>query len=464
MTDRPLPPEFLLVAACCRWPLSEPAIAAIHQANNTAIDWPYFMRVVLRHRVGGLVHNALITAGIDPPPDVASGLARSARQIAQKNLLSAAETVRLQGLLDAAAIPVMVLKGVALAQLAYGSLEFKHARDIDLLVPQDRVEAALQLLERSDYALVLWAGHLSPAQRRAAIRYGKEIGLVHRDAGFRVDLQWRLTGNPFSARGRRRLFAGAGDRAHRHDRPAHVADDDLFAYLSAHGAHHAWFRLKWLADFNALIAEKTDADIVRLYRHAQSKGAGLCAGQALLLCHRLMGLKLPDRLAREFDGNKRLARLVAIALRAGIDSGMNRGMVGAMRNMFTPFLLGRGWPYFAAQCRISSVGLIDAIRLPLPAPLHFLLPDFAPAAVAMAAIAALGVGLGLEFLAHDFEQRIGCGVEFNAADIERGGGGHVVVLVADQEAAAKIDRPFARGLFEHAGCRACGNGIAPPIP
>ena len=42
---------------------------------------------------------------------------------------------RLQQLLDATDIPNVVLKGVALEQLAYGSLNKKQTRDIDLLVP-----------------------------------------------------------------------------------------------------------------------------------------------------------------------------------------------------------------------------------------------------------------------------------------------------------------------------------------
>src|SRR4029453_14396224 len=37
------------------------------------------------------------------------------------------------------------------------------------------------------------------------------------------------------------------------------------------------------------------------------------------------------------------------------------------------------------------------------------------------------------------------------ADIEGGSGGHIVILVADQEALADIDRPFTGGLLQHAG-------------
>jgi len=156
-----------------------------------------------------------------------------------------------------------------------------------------------------------------------------------------------------------------------------LARDDLFAYLCVHGAHHAWSRLKWLADLNAFIAA-TGADVMHLHRYAQAKGAGLCSGQALLLCRHLFALPLPDSLAAELQGTARVRKLCAIATDAmadrirGKDAGGNAP--AAARSFWTQFLLGQGWTFFAAQCRIASIGIIDVISLPLPPYLHFLYP------------------------------------------------------------------------------------------
>jgi hypothetical protein len=376
MTRDSISQEFVLVAACCRWPLSEDAIAAIRTAHTTAIDWRYFQRIVKRQRVFGLVYNALLAAGIDVPSDVAQELGAHAQQIARQNLLMAAETVRLQRAFDAAGIPVLALKGVSLAKLAYGSLKLKHGRDIDLLVPADRAEAALQLLEHNGYALVLPAKQLSAAQRRAVVRYGKEVEFVHRGNKMHVELQWRVTSNPLLLQG---VDAHSPTQSVAFSDGVNIrtlAEDDLFAYLCAHGAHHDWSRLKWLADLNALITEKEDADIVRLYRHAQGKGAGLCAGQALLLCRRLFAFKLPAVLDDALHGNSRLEKLAAIAMRAMLnpDDETDRGVAGVMRGVLTQFLLGQGWAYFVAQARIESVGLADVISVPLSPPFQFFYP------------------------------------------------------------------------------------------
>jgi len=378
MTATALPREFLLVAACCRWPLDAQAKAAIGAAAVSALDWPYVLRIVKRQRVAGLVHHALTTTGIDVPAAEAGALAAEAQRIVRQNLLLAFESARLQRGFDAAGIDVLTLKGTALAQLAYGSQAIKHSRDIDLLVPAAQAEDALRFLESEGYVLSAPADALSEAQRRTVIQYGYEFALRRHGREPLVELRWRLTDNM-------RLVAGMDAFA----QPQTVAlsggaslrtlsDENLFAYLCVHGAGHAWSRLKWLADLNALLARADEAGVERLYRHAQAVGSGLCAGQALLLCHRLLGLKLPAGLGDEIQADNRLRLLLAMALDAmvGPDGAteIESRPFGSTRVALMQFLLGRGAGYFMAQGRVMSVRVSDVVRYPLPQPLHFLYP------------------------------------------------------------------------------------------
>jgi hypothetical protein len=368
-------PEFLLIAACCRWPPSQSRNAAVQAAAAPVTDWNAVVLAARRQRVAGLVYDALSAAGVQPPAASAAELARRAQAIYRKNLLLAAETSRLQKLLDAAGIPSVVLKGVALAQLAYGSLKVKHTRDIDLLIPPDRALTAMALLERDGYALSFPSNHLSATQRHAVVRYSREVAFIHSDNGALLELQWRVADNPkllneVHAGSPTQIVIVADGSSTRT-----LARDDLFAYLCIHGAYHAWSRLKWLADLNAFIAA-TDADVMHLHRHAQAKGAGFCSGQALLLCRRLFALPLPDSLASELQETARVRKLYAIAADAMADRarGEGGGAPAVWRGFWTQFLLGRGWAFFAAQCRTASVGIIDVISLPLPPYLHFLYP------------------------------------------------------------------------------------------
>jgi hypothetical protein len=370
-------PAFVLAAACCHWPPSDQRQAAIRAAAAAITDWNDFLWLVNRQRVAGLVHEALSFAGVALAPAIAEKLAARARQILRRNLSYTAATVRLQHALETAGIPILTLKGVALAQLAYGSFKTKDSRDIDLLVSPDRVEAALSILQGEGYALSPPAEHLSTAQRRAVFRYAREIQLVHRLNKTRVELQWRAANNPLLLQGidassPAQIVTLGGGMSIRT-----LAQADLFAYLCVHGAQHAWSRLKWLADLNALVAPGASA-IEPLYRHAQSVGAGLCAGQALLLCNRLFRLGLPASVVDETSRDARYARLANIALKTMADSRVeaqtDRSFDSKMRVIYSQFLLGSGWTFFWAQCRVEFVRIRDVIDLPLPGYLHFLYP------------------------------------------------------------------------------------------
>lgn len=368
---------FLLVCACCRWPASASRDEIVGRRAGQVADWERVLRIARRHRALALVHHALTSAGVELPTGVARALAEGAKQTSRQGLAMAAEAIRLQGLLDAAHIPNVVLKGAPLALLAYGSLSLKHGRDIDLLVPPEHAAAALELLEGEGYAIQQPSTPLSAAQRLAVVRFGKDIELAHPLKRLQVELHWRATYNRYLPEGvdakSPAQEVAVADRAVRT-----LAAEEQFAYLCVHGALHAWKRLKWLADLNALLAAGSKEETARLFRRAQERGAGVCGGQALLLCHRLLGLELGDELRAELNGSRRLERLVAIALGAMAapdpEGDTPDRPFAAVRMVLLPFRLGRGWRYLAAQVRVASVGPGDVASCPLPPPLHFLYP------------------------------------------------------------------------------------------
>jgi hypothetical protein len=117
--------DFLLTAVCCRWPPSESRKRAIRAAVAGVTDWNSFLRIVERQRVVGLVHDAMLEAGADVPSPIAENLAWRTHNIAPDNLLLAREAFRLQTTFAAASIPMLSLKGVALAQLRLWLLHVK---------------------------------------------------------------------------------------------------------------------------------------------------------------------------------------------------------------------------------------------------------------------------------------------------------------------------------------------------
>ena len=369
--------EFGLVAACCRWPQTAETAAELDRLAQKAIAWDDVLRIAERHRVVGLVHHALHLADVSCPEHVQAILARRSTAIARQNLTLRAETLRLQCNFDALGIPFVALKGASLAQRAFGTTAFKHGRDIDLLVPPAHAFAALRRLEADGYGLVDPARALTDAQRDAYIARGYQMELFDARRGTRVELHWRLSENPH-------LLAGVDAFANGQSVPVTggtlrtLNDADLFAYLCVHGANHFWFRLKWLADLNAVLTPIDDAGLGALYAKAKAKGAGLCAGQALLLCERILGRRLPTALRQSLVRDRGVRRLVALALcnMLGADPSAApvRDAGRQAAEMRWRFMLGRGPRFVIAQCAIAVTAPADVLRWPLPRALRFVYP------------------------------------------------------------------------------------------
>ena len=371
------PDEFALVAACCRWPPTAEVVADVQRLAASALDWRLVLRIAERHRVVGLVHHALHSADVPCPERAQATLARTSTAIARQNLALAMETLRLQRHFDGLGIPFVALKGASLAQRAYGTTAFKHGRDIDILVPPSHAFAALRLLEADGYGLVDPARALTDAQRHAYIARGYQMELCDARRGTRVELHWRLSENPHLlagidpfADGQWVPLAGGALRT--------LNAADLFAYLCVHGANHFWFRLKWLADLNALLGLIDDAGLCALYAHAQAHGAGLCAAQALLLCERVLGRRLPAGLRQLLVRDRGVRRLVALALGNMLGGDPSaapvRDATRQAAEMRWRFLLGRGRRFLLAQCAIAVTAPADVLRWPLPPALRFVYP------------------------------------------------------------------------------------------
>ncbi len=303
--------EFDLCVACCRWPQDDAAAAQV-QTCVQVVDWTRFQAMVRRHRVQGMVHRALRTAGVSPPSPARETLAGWARGIALQNVAMTAEYVALDDGLAAAGIPRLFVKGLTLAKLAYGDLGVKTNHDIDILVAADDLAAAVPVIEARGYRLVV------PANERGRIvawhRYSKESSWRHVDTGRMIDLHTALTDSPLSLAGvgvdspsRRVEIVGA--RA-----VATLTDADLFAYLAVHGASSGWSRLKWIADFAALFGKRDDDALLRLHAHAEAIGAGRATALAILLADRVFGLALSDDIRRDLARDRTVAGMVTRSL------------------------------------------------------------------------------------------------------------------------------------------------------
>jgi hypothetical protein len=277
-----LSPELTLAAECCRRNFGGDEANPL-PARTGSIDWARFVRVVRFHRVEGLVWKALNSVAI---PDHASrALSSDAVNVGAANLRAAAESQRLLSAFDRVGLPLLFVKGLTLAVLAYGTIATKSGVDIDVLVDRQHLEQASALLQELGYRLVQ---PTSIDKLPVWHDLRKESTWLKDDRGrLQIDLHTRLADSP-------QLIPTLGLNSPR--QPVEVApgielptlaEDELFAYLAVHGSSSAWFRLKWISDLAATIHGKPAEELERLYRRSQELGAGRAPAQALLLADRL---------------------------------------------------------------------------------------------------------------------------------------------------------------------------------
>jgi hypothetical protein len=348
-------PEFSLLVRCCRWNFAsgEKGLPPEIPAN---IDGSRFLHLARRHRVQGLTWNALAQFAERLPISTVEGLSSDARLIAATNLGIAAECRALQQSFQQAGIPLLFVKGLTVAALAYRSPMLKMGWDIDLLIDPGDLAASAKLLSDNGYTLRLPS---SLAELEAWHGWSKE-SVWQRNGSFHVELHTRLADN-------QHLIPTIDVHSPLQQvevAPAMslstLAEEELFAYLAVHGASSAWFRLKWIADFAALLDGRTREDIQRLYRRSQALGAARASGQALLLADRLFDVLGTVPALREVLVRDRATRLLCSAaqrLMTNQELEPTEEALGTLPIHWTQFLLQPGISFKLSESR-RQIGLL----------------------------------------------------------------------------------------------------------
>jgi hypothetical protein len=209
-----------------------------------------------------------------------------------RNELLSRELVRVLALLGAAGVPVIPLKGIALAESLYGDSALRTCADIDILVqPKDFVES-LRLLRSSGYA----ARSNEPSLIRLQARYGKDCLLMRDDTRTAYPLQVNcglICGGPAERRVLAELWSDAAPRPF-HGAPAYALSPEWeFLYLAVHAARHGMFPFKWLVDLDWLTIRGA-LDWKRVHAMASRLGWERIVRSCFETCANLLETPIPE--------------------------------------------------------------------------------------------------------------------------------------------------------------------------
>jgi len=289
--------EFAFLCACARRLVDPHAPMAI----PSDLNWTRVIEQAADHLLLPSLAWVVTEAGA-APPDILAELRQRFQANARLNLTLTSELLRLLQAFDSAHLPVIPLKGPALAEHLYGDVTLRGFSDLDLLVQPEHVLAARQLLEESGYQLT---STLHWNSKRAVLRArDSQVAFHEPRTRIAIDLHWRLMPGYFPSavedragwrEVRTRALAGVPVKA--------LAPEQLLLFLCAHSARHHWERLGWICDIACLLRAEREWDWDSVFRQAKAFGTQRILAVSLLLAETLAGAPLDDQAARRIAPN-----------------------------------------------------------------------------------------------------------------------------------------------------------------
>ncbi len=162
--------------------------------RNNAFSWEGVLRFTRQAALGPLFYHTLRDS--NPaflPPAVMEAWRQDYYHNAARTAFIEGELERLLILFQQQDIPVILLKGAALAFTLYGNPTLRPMMDVDLLVPPEQASAAIRLLESAGYD----DNHNEP-HIGLTLAYESQIRFVRRElTPLLLELHWHLLDVPY---------------------------------------------------------------------------------------------------------------------------------------------------------------------------------------------------------------------------------------------------------------------------
>lgn len=241
-----------------------------------------------KHRVAPLLLQALRGTGQPVPHDFETALRHDTETVARRNLRRWRALAGVVEVLGEHRVPVIVLKGACLAETVYGNVALRPMRDLDLLVPLDRLDEVDAVFRGIGLRPGPWNGEY---YRRTHYHY-----LYRDERGEAIEVHWHVA---TAARAARIDIGAVWARS----LPAAIAGhqvrvlcaEDLFLHLAMHLAmHDLGMGLLAVADLDALLRRAgAGMDWDALFSRAREWGVLRAAQVALLFAHQLLNAPVP---------------------------------------------------------------------------------------------------------------------------------------------------------------------------
>ncbi len=296
------------------WQLLLWALSAVPREQMLALpvvapdDWDLLFAECRRHGLFPLINRALQQLSSELFPDVQRNRFRAAAAACMlRSDRMQRELQHLQALFALNGVPVIPFKGPVLAERAYGDVGLRVFNDLDLLVPEGCVAAAIDLLTGQGYRLM---PGVDTRDLNRLVASTNEVGLEHPSAEWLVEVHWAFA-KPWQ---RLRFPLDAiWNRVEPSAPGGHLDDATTLLQLCVHGTSHYWEKLKWVVDVDRLVRAAPDLKWPLLLAQAREIGCLRALLLGLSLAHDLCGLPLATPVAEEASRHRQLPWLKRFA-------------------------------------------------------------------------------------------------------------------------------------------------------
>lgn len=303
--------EIELLLCCARTHITLSTAERIRALLQKDIDWEYLIQIVSRNQVMPLLYWSLNTTCPDACPKATLSLLRNLCYTnAQRNLFQTAELLKILNLFEAHGIPAISFKGPVLAASAYSNIALRQFGDLDILVQEQDIPKATDLLISQGYKLppelveVQQRPYLQFDNFRESVQYRKSYDFVHQDQKVVIELHWLLSQKyfPFSV-DFQQLWENRESVSLVSTTVSHFSPEDSLLHLCMHGAKDAWVRMKGICDVAQLIQSHPTINWEQVMKQSRILGTQRMLLLGLFLANGLLGTTLPEEVLLKMHSN-----------------------------------------------------------------------------------------------------------------------------------------------------------------
>lgn len=316
-------PEFELLLCCARTAVGAETAERIKQLVQQDIDWQSLIQQATYHKVLPLLYTNLKAICPEAGPAAAfKDLHHAFQRVAQRNMLLAGELVRVLSSLGQHQIVAVPYKGPVLAYSLYANLALRPSSDLDIIVQQQDILKAKELLIALGYHPKL---EMTSAQEIAYLDSKTEhtYDFFHPEKRTTIELHWRIEPKYSTVIELKHFWHKLEPATFANTTIVNLPLEDWLPILCVHASRHIWERLIWLCDVAELLRVCLGIDWQSVMQQAKQRGYKRILLMGLALAHTLLDANLPPEITQQIAADRQIGLLttkICSHLAQGIDA------------------------------------------------------------------------------------------------------------------------------------------------